>query len=355
MNTSRYDNRGFSIRIPSIIWPVCFLAVLSACHMKPRSWWHEGRIAVIADEAEWEDLGSVLRPVFERVLRTPQEEKTYEIFFVPESRIDAYGKYRYLLLAATLESGGPAGRLVQGMIADSAMRRGIEEGEYFLFQKKELWAKDQTVSVLVAPDMASLRSRIESSRDLLYDLYDSAVKENMTREMYDRGYLKDEEEDLFSSFGWGLRLQKGYFRAQASSAGGVAWFRRMQPERWIFVRWVEEADTSFLNEAWAKEERDRIGQAYYGGDRVADSYLFSTRSSFLGRPALITTGLWENEKKMVGGPFRNIVFFDRVSGRVYMMDMAVFAPGQDKLPYLKRMDVIAGTFRTIYDRGRPSG
>jgi len=323
--------------------------------MRSRSWWHDGQIAVIADEAEWEGLGTALRPVFERVVRTPQEEKTYEILFVPESRIDAYGKYRYLILAATLESGGPAGRLIQGMIADSSMRRGIEKGDYFLFIKKDLWARNQIVAVLVAADIRSLQSKIESNRDLIYDLFDSDIEEAMLKEMYNRGYLKDEEEDLLSSFGWGLRLQKGYFRAQASAAGGLAWFRRLQPERWIFVRWVEDADTSLLNEAWAVGERNRIGQAYYGGDRVADSYLFSSRSTFLGRPALVTTGLWENEKKVAGGPFRNVVFFDRLSGRIYMIDLAVFAPGDDKLPYLKRMGLVARTFRTIYEPGRRSG
>jgi len=355
MKYSRPEKRSPLIRTPVLHPLACILLFLCACQMKPRSWWHEGQIAVIADEAEWEGLGSVLRPVFERVLRTPQEEKTYEILFVPESRIDAYGKYRYLLLAATLESAGPAGMLIQGMIADSSMRRGIEKGEYFLFVKKDLWARKQTVAVLVAADMRSLQSKVEANRDLLYELFDSDIEDGMAAEMYDRGYLKDEEEDLLSSFGWSLRLQKGYFRAQASAAGGLVWFRRLQPERWIFVHWVENADTTLLDEAWAVGERNRIGEAYYGGDRVAGSYLFSSRSTFLGRPALVTTGLWENEKKMVGGPFRNTVFFDRLSGRVYMIDLAVFAPGEDKLPYLKRMNLVARTFRTVYEPRRPSG
>ena len=76
---------------------------------------------------------------------------------------------------------------------------------------------------------------------------------------------------------------------------------------------------------------------------------FSQRTVFLGRQAQITTGLWENDQPAAGGPFKNWAFYDPYSQRVYMIDVAVHAPEQDKQPFLRRMEIIASTFRTIFD------
>ncbi len=59
--------------------------------------------------------------------------------------------------------------------------------------------------------------------------------------------------------------------------------------------------------------------------------------------------LWENEDKVAGGPFKNYTFYDSLSRRIYMIDLAVYAPDRDKLPFVKRMEIIAKTFRTIFD------
>ena len=125
--------------------------------------------------------------------------------------------------------------------------------------------------------------------------------------------------------------------------------RRLLPERWLFVRWIDSIDTTGLNSEWVLAERERIGKKYYGGDSVVDDYLYSFRSDFLGRPAVITTGLWENEEKVKGGVFKNYTFYDEYTKRLYMIDLAVHAPGEDKLPYLRRLDIMAHTFRTVFD------
>ena len=105
-----------------------------------------------------------------------------------------------------------------------------------------------------------------------------------------------------------------------------------------------------LSPEWVIGERNRIGAEYYGGDRIASQYFFSRRSVFLGRSAQITTGLWENEDRNAGGPFKNYTFYDPLQRRTYMLDIAVYGPGREKVPFLRRMDIIAHTFQTVFDR-----
>ena len=79
---------------------------------------------------------------------------------------------------------------------------------------------------------------------------------------------------------------------------------------------------------------------------------------FMGRFAYETRGLWhmigrDEDRNMVeygmGGPFLNYTFYDEDTGRLYMIDGMVFAPGYDKREFLRQMEVIAYTFRTRTD------
>ena len=93
-----------------------------------------------------------------------------------------------------------------------------------------------------------------------------------------------------------------------------------------------------------RELRDRIGEAYLGGKTVEPYYLHSQEGRFLGRRALITTGLWADSDPVIGGPFHNVTFYDETSGRSYMIDCSVHAAGDEKLPILRRLRVLARSF-----------
>ncbi len=57
----------------------------------------------------------------------------------------------------------------------------------------------------------------------------------------------------------------------------------------------------------------------------------------------------ENGEKIefgMGGPFLTYTFYDQATGRIYMIDGMVFAPGYSKREFLRQMEVIAHTFRT---------
>jgi len=321
------------------------------CSPKPHSFWQEGAIAVIADDEDWEGIQGALRWTFEKVVRTPQEEYQFKLLHTPDSLIDYYSRAQFLIIASTLQSEGPIGDMIQGMTDDPSLRQRIEQGENFVFIRKDEWARDQMIMILVSKDIPALRDKIQDHSIMLYDLMRKEMKRTLTKEVLEGRENKDLEAYLMDNYNWILRMQKDYFLAETFPAENFLWMRRVMPDRWIFVRWVEGGDTSLLNQDWVVKERNRIGQTYYHDftECVAGKYLFSYKSTFLGRPALITTGLWERENEAAGGPFKNYTFYDNTTERVYMVDIALFAPGKEKLPYLRRMEVIAETFRTRFD------
>ena len=336
-----------------IVLVIIILCMMVSCGCKPRSWYSEGVIAVMAAPDDWEAFQGVLRINFERVVRTPHQEKTFTLRYVPDEDFVRYTKYRHLVLIATLQSTGRIGKLVDQMLSDPILRQKVENGENYYFPINNEWAKDQLMLVLVAKDIPSLRERLENSGNTIYEIFNMDLNKRLLKVMYQRREQKKVAERLMEHYGWSIRVQHDYFIDEEKPEDGFVFFRRIHPERWIFVRWLEDvqdADSLYMNTKWVVAERNRIGATYYGGDRVDHKHLFSFRSEFLQRPAQITTGIWKNDRMTKGGPFRSYTFFDQISNRLYMIDIAVCEPGNAKVPYLRRLDLIARTFHTFFER-----
>ncbi|NQT26533.1 DUF4837 family protein [candidate division KSB1 bacterium] len=335
---------------PQYLIPVLLMPLLS-CQIKTQSWWSEPQIVVLAEHEDWAVIQKPLKDVFEHVIRTPQPEKEYVLKHSGPDGYEQYAHTRYLILAASLETKGQIGDLVRRMLQDPEVRARVENGEQFSFVQKNPWAREQWMLVLVAKDIQTLREIIEIQGAQFYEYFNDAINAYLLDEMFERSEQKKLEKELMQLYGWKIRLHRDYFLAQALPREGIVWFRRTAPERWILVRWIEDADTSgVFTQDWIVNERNRIGEQVYGNDRIVDRYLFSYESEFLGRRAQVTTGLWENEAKAAGGPFKNYSFYDSISRRLYMVDVAVYAPEYDKVPLMRRLEIIAGTFQTLFDR-----
>jgi len=325
-----------------------FISLLS-CNLQPRSWWNEATIAVMADPSEWEGLQGPLRLVYEHVVRTPQIEKTFTLIPVPESNFKRYTKFRYLILLATLESEGKVGKMVNQVITDPEIIEGIQNGKYYVFIQEDQWVADQLVVILISNDIHTLREKIETNKQFLYQVFEKDFNKRLTNDIIRHRYDKKLEKRLMETYNWTMQVQQDYFVAYELPKQGYIWFRRLNPERWMSVRWIADADTSYLNPNWIIKERNRIGDQYYQGHRISETFLFSHRTTFFERPAQLTTGVWEHDEITAGGPFKNYTFFDAPTKTIYMIDIALFAPHRRKLPLLRRMDVIARSFRTIFD------
>ena len=147
----------------------------------------------------------------------------------------------------------------------------------------------------------------------------------------------------------GIRVQPDFFVVVDSLKERLTILERLDPQRWISVYYEPSEDPYELSKAWMLERRAEISDPYYDGDYVTDKIDLTVREvDFCGFPAIQLTGVWQNDSKSrpAGGPFRSYGFYDSNAQRLYLVDIAVFAPGKKKLPYLRQLDVMARTFRT---------
>jgi hypothetical protein len=61
-------------------------------------------------------------------------------------------------------------------------------------------------------------------------------------------------------------------------------------------------------------------------------------------------GAWTSNRFAGGGPFWCYFIPDPDRGRLFCLDLLVYAPGMDKMDFFRRMEAIAGTFATTRPR-----
>ncbi|MCR4437573.1 MAG: DUF4837 family protein [bacterium] len=323
---------------------IALQGILGGCSSKKPGYGSEDLIIALADSVEWEALRPAVSAALERQVYTPQPESLLRVRWVPPEKWGAFKRYHSFLVIGTLSGSPVMQQLFKSMLSPTDMRR-VEQDSSFLFKKDNPWAFDQLLLVVVANDTATLTRRMQENADRLYGLMLAHVREVMTKQMFGKHEQKALSEELLRKYGWAVRIQHDYHPLE-KPGDRIVWLRRIPPERWFLVHWEESDDPSQLTPEWCLKKRQWIGESFYTGERIVDGYTKWEWVDFDGRRAIEMWGLWEDSVKVVGGPFHVYAFYDHGSARLFLIDMACFAPGERKMPYMRQMDVMARTFRT---------
>ena len=324
------------------------LMLVSGCVWVPQVQGPEDLVIAFGDPQEWTQVDSLVRAALERTISTPHREKIFRVHFYPADSLGRYNHYRHLLFVGSLKAEGKAGEYVNKLVGQNRQR--VLADSAFVFSKRDPWVKKQLLVVFTAKDLPTLKKRLRENQDLLFDLFNDFVNEQVKKRMFATLEQKDIEKHLLEKYGWMVRVQHDYFIALEKP--NFVFLRRTSPkrERWLFVLWEHTNDPARLSKEWVLEKRKEVGEKYYGGDRILDLDLTVKETNFNGRYALQFDGIWENPTKIAGGPWRAYAFYDEPTGNLYLIDLAVFAPDDEKkMPFLRQLDVMAHTFRTKYE------
>lgn len=327
-----------------LVW--VYVALLVGCGGRlPKGNGSLHEITVIADPMEWSAIQGLLREGLERTVRTPREEKVFRLEPRSPEDFDFFKTWRNVLLVARLDGELQMAGLARSLLSEEVIQR-IEDGEAYVFVKTDVWAKDQVFVMMVAKDTQGLEGQILDRRDELFTTLEGHLNRRVLEWLYKRGEQRALEQKLFDRYGWALRVPEGYAVEKELSEVHFVWMRKRTPGRWIFVWWGRIAPGETVDAPWLRAKRDEIGTQFYEGDRVAAEDMETSETMVDGKPAIQLSGLWENPEKAVGGPFRCYAVVDRTTDTVFVVDGAVYAPGIEKEPYLRQVDLIVQTFST---------
>ena len=347
---------SFKKFIPLIILALFALILISACGpTKRNAVGLEDEIFVVADSVEFEQLEASMLSVFSKIIYTPQPEKLFHLTRKSINQLESLKRKKNVIIVAPLNSGSMTSKYVNGLL-NPEVKKIVEQDSAYVFNKYDLWAKDQLVMILTSPTIEQLNKNILNGHENLLHYFQTISDKRLFKSLYNAKYeRKDIEAEILRDHGWIIYVQADYLLAMNKPKDHFVWLRRAvnsDMERWIFVYYIENATPAYLNADSIQAVRNRITEKYYrsSDDRsyveISDDYKTTSEVNFLGRYALFTQGLWRMSDKSMGGPFLSYTFYDEDTKRIYMLDGSLYAPKYEKKQIIQQLDVTLNSFLT---------
>ncbi len=298
---------------------------------------------VVADQVDRPVIRKVVESTFAKSVLTPQVEPLFTIHWEDGESLARRTRAPVILLATTLSGEGKTAELLRKMVSPQ-VSRGIAAGEFELFKRNDPWARRQLLIIVVGRDRRELGARMDDWADTLFSWAVEAERERLTTGLFHRGEQTALADDLRRRYGFRVRIQHDYIIAQENDSLDFIRLIRHGPERWIAVAWGVLPDSTLLTPRFIYQRRKRIGLAFADPVMLYDDQWSWELAELNGRRAILVRGLWSTIGPAGGGPFFSYGIWDEPTNKYYIIDGAVHAPGEAKMPYLWQLDAIAWTF-----------
>lgn len=305
----------------------------------------ENEIAVIADSTEWVKFQPLLEKVFEREIYTPQTEKLLTLFWSPPSMLNNRLRQKNLLLLSTLSKAGRTTEIIKDLLGSEVIKK-IREGEIYVITTDDQFARDQKLMILSAWNEEDLRIKIEENSLFLFSKFNDAANDRARSRVLGKRTLNRLSERIMDEHGYTFKIPLDYKIVLDDKEKHILWLASHGIRRWFLVQWEELDDIPVIDTDWMLNNRDSLGISLFDSVRVNRDYVFSERIKIGDWVVLKVRGLYEKINEQLGGPYVSFAFYDEKTKRRYFIDGAVFSPGDEKLKYLRTIELMAKSFRT---------
>jgi len=352
---------------------LCLFLMLStgceALEYRPSAVGREGEVIVVIDSLNWSGpIGDAVRANIAPYLGTlpaPEREFTLRRISLSSQRLlETIQKQKNIVFVAPLEDESAEAEFLRTRLDETALS-AVMSGQSSVIARRDLRRSGQQVIYMLGDTESTIVDLLEDRGEDIRYQFNEITRQRLNVDMFEKGRRFELEDTLMSRHAFAVRGQHDYFIA--SDTTDFVWMRRVvNSDSWrsLWVYYIEDFNPANLTPEWIYEARERLTQTHIRGNMggfVAIDFrreLTSENIDFLGRFAYETRGLWhmigEDPVKGrveygMGGPFVNYTFYDDETGRLYMIDGMVFAPGYDKREFLRHMEVISHSFWTAED------
>jgi hypothetical protein len=319
--------------------------LIFACDYKPSSFGSFQKIVVFADSSLFKAVQTELEQTFDQYIYTPHTERSFYLDLQPLNAFETYKTRRNLLFIGLLDGGDEVSSFITESLSPQ-VKESVRNNQIFEIFKPDLFSTDQVVIFLTAKDIPTLSSNLNAQGEYIFKQLNKLYFERLEKAMFLKGEQLILEDYLAEEFGWKMRIQHDYELVKKEESGDFAWFRRLNPDRSLFLHRFQ-SDGFDQDGEWLYTLRDSITSVFYEGDSIDRKDTMLQIVDFAERSALKLTGVWQNSKHLIGGPFRTYAFYDEASKYIYVIDISVTAPGQLKKQFLDQLEVMANSITLL--------
>ncbi len=281
-----------------------------------------------------------------RLLAYPVEvvgrEDAFRLDFIPYHQFGTHRHVKNQLFAVDLSGDDPLAGALPRMLTSVAEGK-LTARKPFLLLLRDLWATGQTSLFAVAWSGAELRRLLaDADSTQLRRSFEGAVVDGLKKTIFLLGEERALSAQVAQQYGWTLRLSPGFFAAE-DIKGRVVKFNADQPVRILMVNW-HEGELPLDAGTWNPILSELL-DVYNDGDLFLPERTNIFPDEFQGGPAVKWEGVWQNEKYVIGGPFRAYAFHR--GGSSYLLVGIVFAPAHPKVYLLRQVEALLATFHLV--------
>lgn len=347
-------------QLPFLLAALATTIMLTACDGDYRRMAQGGlsEVLVVMDSTQWEsETADAIREVFGReMMWLPRPEIRYDLRFVDlrsNRDLEFARSHRNTIFAAPINEQGNVASFIRAVMSEEIKER-IADGRNFAFPLRDRWYRDQWTLFLSAPSHEELAHQLRTSGNSLVRNLDEIERDRWARQVYRRGEQVNLADTLLQKHGFRIRVQHDY-RIGVDTTGFVSLRRFLHDnDRWIWFAYMDhEGGLDSIDSEWIHATRDSLNEQFIRGTRegsyITTDYRMTIEKAntrINGLPAIESLGVWRMTNDIMGGPFMHYTIFDENSGRIYMMELAQFAPRYSKRRFMKQFEAIAYTFET---------
>ncbi len=270
-----------------------------------------------------------LRAVLERPAISIEDETAYAVHVAAAEDAQSFRARNVLFLGY-----GPPDSIPGTLAPLDRLRAGAKVP--FVFAS-DIWLRGQAAGMFWAPSRESLLPLLSHYQNRIFLELDRAAFATVRARLLALPRDAEAERRLKRLLGFSLRVPRGYEVRIDPKTHAALLLDPGPPARLLTIapEGAGHADSDL------KGARDALARTFRPNERTLD------RTDPILTPAEMTGALrqihgrWEDAEVSAAGPYR---FYDvSREGRRYYVDLAVFAPGRPKLPYLRELQAIAET------------
>lgn len=301
-------------------------------------------ILVLSDETTFDMHKPQLEDIFNDRIYTPMPENRFNLRRIGLTEFnEGSAKYRFLIFLVNVDSDSPESKFIKKMLTENIME-GVRKGEYYYAVKEDIWARNQTALLLMDSKYIHLGGYLEGFSGKLFKIFNEKMLAGVKSSLFNTRYNnKNAQEHAKKKYDFEVFVPHDFFIAEErTNPDTFIRFRRFNPDRWLTVmRTKYNSDLSFQENVI--QTRDRIGKQFGDSVKVNPDILRFEPDSTFSDQGIKLNGVWEYSEG--GGPFFTRAFIKNDS--FYLIDGAVFAPGEKKYPFLIQLELMSETVKFL--------
>jgi len=286
-----------------------------------------------------------------------QGEKRFRVHYIDPMKINKFLKMHINLIFVTLVNDNSIGnRKLKEFFPAQALQKIEKNPDYFMFTKKDVYAKGQRVLHLFANNPEDLKRNLRQHRQKLLRIFEQTELQRISARL-SKAPQTELQTALSENHQVKMLIPKGYQKALEKE--NFVWYRF--PERKIdrnfFIAYQPYRSESQFEPDSILAWRNRITKKHLFADpKYPESFIRTEtleppvfqQTTLNNQYAVEVRGLWRtNAKLLMGGPFVAYVFADTKSGRLFYVEGFIYAPGEPKRELIRELNALIHTTQPI--------